>query len=101
MSTTLESSATALRVLAGAGDDAAILELSRRAHAYDHLLDTLPTGQDLRVAAAACNAAASVRRVIGSFTRDDEPDRVTHEALTLEQTAAQLAALAETLDGNR
>jgi hypothetical protein len=59
------------------------------------------SAQEYRVAATACMAAAGVRRSIGSFLLDDEPDRVSVEALTLETVGAKLAALAETLDGNR
>jgi hypothetical protein len=61
----------------------------------------VPGQQEMRVAATACMAAAGVRRSIGSFLLDDEPDRVSYEALTLETVGAKLAALAETLDGNR
>lgn len=61
----------------------------------------LPTPQELRVAAAACNGAAAIRRTIGSFTLDDEPDHVSSEAGTLESVAAKLAALARALDVNR
>jgi hypothetical protein len=101
----IERAETARRALA-AGDLTAADEWMARV--VNHLNYCVPTvsespvsAQELRVAATACMAAAGVRRSIGSFLLDDEPDRVTHEALTLETVGAKLAALAETLDGNR
>jgi hypothetical protein len=57
--------------------------------------------QEFRVAAAACNGAAGIRRTIGEYLPDEGPDRVTADAATLESVAGHLSGLAETLDGNR
>jgi hypothetical protein len=85
--------------------DRALAELSTTARAHGATFHAYPAGafsaQELRVAAAACNSAAAVRRTIGSFLPDEGPDRVSSEAATLESVAAKLAALAQTMDDNR
>jgi hypothetical protein len=66
-----------------------------------NLSTTALLAQEFRVAAAACNGAAGVRRTIGEFIPDEGPDRVASEAATLESVAGHLAQLAQTLDVNR
>jgi hypothetical protein len=59
------------------------------------------TAQELRVAAAACNGAAGIRRAIGSIGMTGPNPNPDQEAATLESVAAKLAQLAQTLDVNR
>jgi hypothetical protein len=72
---------------------------NRLALAADLLDSCGHTAQELRVAAAACNGAAGIRRAIGNVGMG-EGDAL-QQAEILESVAGKLAQLAQTLDVNR